>query len=189
MTCRPGHPPRHESFGPGNTAAVKHGSFSARRLAEVADQLRPALAGSLGECHWLEEVDAAEVEDWLVREALVRTLLGELQRRREENAGRIGDDDRWILERIGSAQNRAQASRDRLLLNPLHRFRAGRDAAASAVDLESVAERGRRARLAAEARVEVGSAPAGAMEPAGTGDDERETAGEPQRADDGPDAA
>lgn len=143
MTDRRGYswPP----FAEGNEASVRHGAFSPRKLAEVAEALRPSLAGPLQACPWVEDVDSAEVEDWLVREALWRTLQGELARRVEENGGRIADGDRWLLERIGSAQNRAQASRDRLLLNPLHRFRAGRDVVASEVDLEAIAARGRAA--------------------------------------------
>jgi hypothetical protein len=122
-------------FQKGNTAAVKSGAFSPRKLAQVAEALRPSLAGPVEALPWVEDIDAAEVDDWLVREALWRTLVDELMRRVEEHDGRIFESDRWLLERIGAAQNRAQASRDRLLLNSLYRFRAGRDVAASQVDL------------------------------------------------------
>jgi hypothetical protein len=133
-------------FEVGNTVAVRHGAFSERKLAEVAEALRPELAGGLDGCPWIDPVDEAEVTDWLTSEALVRTLLGELATRRKDNGGRIADGDRWLLERIGSAQNKARAGRDRLLLNPLSRFRAGRDVAVSAGALEALAEQGRQAR-------------------------------------------
>ena len=62
-------------------------------------------------------------------------LTNELARQLDDNGGRFADKDRWILERISTAQNRAMAPRDRLLLNPLSRFKAGRDVAAAGVDL------------------------------------------------------
>jgi hypothetical protein len=43
-------PPRGYSwppFEPGNVAAVRHGTFSSRRVAQVAQTLRPTLAGTL----------------------------------------------------------------------------------------------------------------------------------------------
>jgi hypothetical protein len=135
VTCRPGHPARAPDFQKDNEFAVTHGAYSARKLAEVAEALRPSLAGPLEGCPWVQDVDGAEVDDWLQREALLRMLTGELARRMQENDGRIVEGDRWLLERVGAAQNRAQASRDRLLMNPLYRFRAGRDVAASEVDL------------------------------------------------------
>ena len=52
-------------------------------------------------------------------------LLGDLVRRMDDNGGWLRGGDRWLLERIGTAQNRAQASRNRPLLNPVSRFRAG----------------------------------------------------------------
>ena len=113
--------------------AIKSGAYSPRKVAEEA--VRPALAGPLEQCPWIEESDAAEVDDWLEREALKRMLVSELARRMDDNGGRLADGDRWLLERIGAAQNRVQASRDRLLLNPLFRFRAGRDVAGAGIDL------------------------------------------------------
>ena len=122
----------------GNVAAVKSGAYSERAVRERAEALRPSLAGPLAECAWIDDADGAEVEDWLVREALVRLLTEELAARVAEHDGRLRDRDRWLFERIGGAQNRAQACRDRLLLNPLHRFRAGRDVAASEADLAAL---------------------------------------------------
>src|ERR1039458_3297534 len=135
MTCRPDHAAKHPDFEPGNLTALKSGAFSPRKLSEVAEALRPSLAGPLEGSPWVQDVESGEVEDWLTREALLRMLTGELARRMEENDGRIVEGDRWLLERIGAAQNRAQASRDRLLMNPLYRFRAGRDVAAGQLDL------------------------------------------------------
>jgi hypothetical protein len=43
-------PPRGYSwppFEPGNVAAVRHGTFSSRKVAQVAETLRPTLAESL----------------------------------------------------------------------------------------------------------------------------------------------
>ena len=163
MTEKPARGYSWPPFERGNTTALRHGAFSTRKLAEVAEALRPTLAGPLDECPWVEAIDGAEVEDWLVREALWRALLGELTRRTEENGGRIADGDRWLLERIGSAQNRAQASRDRLLLNPLNRFRAGRDATTSEVNLDAIAARGRAAWEARD-RADSGSNPDGSQD-------------------------
>lgn len=133
-----GQPARGYSWRPfdkANTAAVKSGAYSPRKVAEFAEALRPTLAGPLESCPWIEETDGAEVTDWLEREAMKNMLMGELARRMAENGGRLADADKWLLERIGAAQNRVQASRDRLLLNPLYRFRAGRDVAGAGVDL------------------------------------------------------
>ena len=36
MTCRPGHPERHPDFEVGNTLALGHGGYSAKRIGERA---------------------------------------------------------------------------------------------------------------------------------------------------------
>ena len=36
MTCRPGHPPRHPPFEPGNRAARRHGVWAADASDEAA---------------------------------------------------------------------------------------------------------------------------------------------------------
>ncbi len=131
-------PPRNYKWADaekGNTLALKHGAHSARAVAAVAEALRPHLTEPLDARAWIDDdVDAAEIDDWVTREALLRMLVNELARRIDEN-GRIVEGDQWLLTRINSAQNRAQSSRDRLLLNPMSRFRAGRDVAAAGVDL------------------------------------------------------
>ncbi len=58
-------PPRGYSwppFEPGNVAAVRHGTFSSRKVAQVAETLRPTLAGPLEACPWIEDLDRAEVD-------------------------------------------------------------------------------------------------------------------------------
>ncbi len=79
-------PARYYTWAPfqkGNTAAVKSGAFSPRKLAQVAEALRPPLAGLVEALPWVEDIDAAEEDDWLVREALWRSLVDELMRRVE----------------------------------------------------------------------------------------------------------
>jgi hypothetical protein len=123
-----GEPARYyswESFKPGNEVAVKSGAWSPRRIAQAAEDRRRTWDARLAECPWVEDVDSAEVDAWHQAEAIVTMLVGELVRRVEDNGGRLADRDRWILERIRGAENAAQACRDRLLLNPLSRHRAG----------------------------------------------------------------
>jgi len=58
-------PPRGYSwppFEPGNVAAVRHGACSSPKVAEVAETLRPTLAGPLEACPWIEDHDGAEVD-------------------------------------------------------------------------------------------------------------------------------
>ncbi len=43
MTCRPGHPPRHDDFEAGNTVAVRHGAYSERAIAAKAAEVHGAL--------------------------------------------------------------------------------------------------------------------------------------------------
>ena len=49
----------------GNMLTLKSGTHSPHAIAAVADALRPQLAGPLDDVAWLDEVDAAEVDDWL----------------------------------------------------------------------------------------------------------------------------
>jgi hypothetical protein len=124
-------------------------------IAEAAEGLRPTLAAALGAAPWIQDIDRAEVDDWLEREAVKGMLLGELTTRMAENNGRLSDKDRWLLERLGAAQNRAQASRDRLLLNPQSRRRAGRDDAGIEDVLAAQREVGARLRAAHGAVLDV----------------------------------
>ena len=43
MTCRPGHPPRHPDFEPGNELALRHGTYSPRAVAERAALVHASL--------------------------------------------------------------------------------------------------------------------------------------------------
>ncbi len=139
-------------FEKDNRVAAKSGAWSPRILAERADALRPTLAAPLESCEWIQDTDTAEVAAWLRAEALVRALHDTLARRMTEHDGEIEDADKWLLERIRAAENAAQACRDRLLLNPLNRYRAGRDAAAARVDLIAIRSRGAQAWVERDAK-------------------------------------
>jgi len=131
-------PARRYSWPPfekGNQAGVKSGAYGTIKRDELAETLRPTLAEPVDALPWITDADSAEKDCWLRHEATLRLLYDELARRMAENDGRVTESDKWLLERIGTAENNAQRSRDRLLLNPLHRFRAGRDVAASELDL------------------------------------------------------
>src|SRR5580658_5241550 len=54
VSCRPGHPPRHAPFEPGNETATTHGATSKRRWLPIAERLA---------------ADAIEVAPWLSRPA------------------------------------------------------------------------------------------------------------------------
>jgi hypothetical protein len=43
MTCRPGHPPRHPDFEPGNSLSLIHGADSPRAVAERAAEIHAEL--------------------------------------------------------------------------------------------------------------------------------------------------
>lgn len=43
MTCRPGHPPRHDDFAAGNIVALKHGARSERAVEAVAAQVHETI--------------------------------------------------------------------------------------------------------------------------------------------------
>ena len=49
----------------------------------------------------------------MTRESLLVMLTNELARRLHEHDGHFTDSDQWLLTRINSMMNRAQASRDR----------------------------------------------------------------------------
>ena len=67
MSCRPGHPPRHEPFDAGNLAALRHGAHSERQWRPLADQLR---AEALEHAPWLgRPAFRAAVEAWAISEA------------------------------------------------------------------------------------------------------------------------
>ena len=145
-------------FEPGNTASVTHGAHSKRKVIEAAERLRPELAGALHAAPWIADIDQAEVDSWLEAEAIKNMLVGELATRFAANANRIADKDRWLFERIGAAQNRAQQARDRLLLNPQSRRKAGRDDAGIEDVLAAQREVGARLR---SGHVEVLDVPSG----------------------------
>jgi hypothetical protein len=47
LTCRPGHPARHEPFEPGHLLALKHGAYSPRLVGERAELVRSDLLAAL----------------------------------------------------------------------------------------------------------------------------------------------
>src|SRR5579863_855831 len=72
MTCRDGHPARHPDFEPGNTAALKHGANSPRRVAELAAEVREVLA----EHHpWTLQPQFADAVERYAASVVVEQLL------------------------------------------------------------------------------------------------------------------
>ncbi len=101
MTCRPGHTPKHPDFAPGNTAATRHGVWSAGRAEQVAAEVE-ALA---------EEV--AEQYPWTAaygdeRRAFARAVVDER-------------DVRAYLDRVGPLDER---HRERPAVRTAERFAA-----------------------------------------------------------------
>lgn len=100
-------------FAPGHMLSLKTGTYSSRAIANVVEQLHPLLVEPLEDCARISDLDAAEVHDWVTRESLLVMLTNELARRLHEHDGHFTDSDQWLLTRINSMMNRAQASRDR----------------------------------------------------------------------------
>jgi hypothetical protein len=43
VSCKPGHPPRHADFEPGNRTALRHGSYSEQVIAQTAERVHSEL--------------------------------------------------------------------------------------------------------------------------------------------------
>jgi hypothetical protein len=118
-------------FEPGNVAAIRHGAFSERRIAPLADRAR---AGLLDAAPWLDSpafspaVDAwARVE---ARAALVGAYVDENGPLDDEGRPRAATELLVRLERL------ALALRQAVGLDPASRARIERDLAAGVRDLD-----------------------------------------------------
>ncbi len=137
MTCRPGHPPRHPDFEPGNVVAVKHGAWSPRRVDPLATELVEQVTSSVD---WLRPCDSSAVWAWARCEARVQLVTEFLM----DHGGDLGADDatRRASDLLTRLEARAESLRSKLGFDPLSRARLGRDVAASKVDLASIIAKG-----------------------------------------------
>ena len=128
-----GVPARHyrwEPFAEGNAASVRHGAFSERRIAPLADRAR---SGLLDAAPWLASpAFAPAVEAWAraeARVALVDTYVAE-QGPLDENG-----KPRPAIELLIRLERLAFTLRQAVGLDPASRARIERDLAAGVHDL------------------------------------------------------
>ena len=132
MTCRPGHPPRHEPFGDGNVVALKHGAWSPRKVEPLAAELVERVTSGVA---WLRNVDRPAVWAWARTEARVQLLSEWLADRGDlDDAG----DVRPAADLLTRLEARAESLRARLGFDPLSRARLGRDTVAAEFDLARI---------------------------------------------------
>jgi hypothetical protein len=115
MTCRPGHPPRHADFEPGNQHAVVHGLFSARRAEVVA-----ARVDEIAEQVAITYAWTAPYPD--ERASYARALVDEADAWAFVDSVGVFDDDGRERPAVRTAEKfaaRASRARARLGLNPM----------------------------------------------------------------------
>jgi hypothetical protein len=119
-----------EPFKPGHTLTLRHGAWSPRhidpRARELVDQVAPGVT-------WWQACDWPAVWAWARTEARCELLIEWLA----DKGGDLDDDDnvRPAADLLTRLSGQAANMRSRLGLDPLSRFRLGRDVAASRVDL------------------------------------------------------
>lgn len=139
-------------FEAGNTAAVTHGVWSARKVSPLTAELITAVQSSATRpgstvSYLADPSYALAVKRWATLEArceLIRTWLDD---RTDIEAGQPGDIDedgevRPAADLLVRLEGQAAKAAERLGLDPLSRSKLGRDVAATAVDLTAVAEAG-----------------------------------------------
>jgi hypothetical protein len=139
-------------FEPGNTAALKHGAHSARKVAPLADALRESLAAS---APWTTApAFAAAVESWSWAEAqchLLRAWIDEHGILTAEGEPRPAATELRLLE--GRAQKlRAELGLGPMALGKLLRTLGEIDVAGAAGGLEAMRAAGREVLAQAEQR-------------------------------------
>ena len=113
MTCRPGHPPRHPDFEPGNVVAVKHGAWSPRHVDPLATELVEQVTTSVD---WLRPCDSSAVWAWARCEARVQLVTQFLM----DHGGDLGADDatRRASDLLTRLEARAESLRSKLGFDP-----------------------------------------------------------------------
>lgn len=143
-------------FGPGNEVAVKHGAYSLKAVAPLAQAILTEVTA--GAPSWLESVDASALTAWAEAEARCDVL-------------RVWTNEHGLLDEKGRAtgaadlllrcERTAMALRGRLGFDPLSRAALGRDTAIARSAATSAVERasavGRELREAREREVSNGS--------------------------------
>ena len=144
MTCRPGHPPRHPPFEPGNRLAVVHGAESPALVAERAELVHAELKEA---APWVTDLDGEAVARYCQAEARSRMLHDHIEKTVTAK-GVTGVPSRtW--EQATAASRLAATLGGLLGLDPMSRARLQRDASQAGrnmADLEALAEQGRAAR-------------------------------------------
>lgn len=122
MTCREGHPPRHENFTEGNAVALRHGARSPAVVDPISADIKAHLLATLTEGphapapYLLSPRWSGELDAYCRAEARVQVLLAY-----EARVGGPLDEQgqpRSYLGELDRAERRAQNARDRLGLNP-----------------------------------------------------------------------
>ena len=119
VTCRPGHPPRHADFEPGNVHALTHGAHSPRRWRPIAEQL---VADAIAASPWLARpAFRFSVEAWAKAEA--RSYLIDAWLDEQATVSKPGDLDDDGNPRAAAALSdqltkRAESLRARLGIDP-----------------------------------------------------------------------
>ncbi len=152
MSCRPGHPPRHPDFEPGNTAHLVHGADSPRAIEAVATEVHEALREV---APWLDEPHfAPAVYRYLratAREQLLDTFIAETA----EAKGAVKVPSRtW--EQATAATRLAHNIAGELGLTPLGQARLKAIAGTAALTEDALVKlqtEGNRIRIDAEARM------------------------------------
>jgi hypothetical protein len=151
VTCRPGHPPRHPDFEPGNVLALTHGAQSGRaieaRAAEVHEQLLE-LAPWCDRPHFLPSV--SRYLQAAAREALLHSHIVRLSA--DKGPGAV---PARVWESATAATRLAHTLAGDLGLTPLGEARLRAVAGTAAVTELSLADlmaQGAEIRRAAEAR-------------------------------------
>jgi hypothetical protein len=151
MSCRPGHPPRHPDFEPGNALSLTHGASSPRVIAERAEQVHAELltaAPYLDEERFLPAV--AKYLQAAARESLLHQHILALS----ESKGAAAVPSR-VWEQATAATRLAAKLGSDLGLDPIGHARIRSLTAGATVDEASITElqeRGREIRAAAKAR-------------------------------------
>ena len=151
MTCRPGHPPRHPDFEPGNTLSLKHGADSPRAIAARAAEVHSELllaAPYLDDPKFIPAV--SRYLEAAARESLLHQHIATLC----ESKGPAAVPSR-VWEQATAATRLAAKLGSDLGLDPLGHARIRALSAGASVDeasREDLLARGREIRAAAKTR-------------------------------------
>jgi hypothetical protein len=144
MTCRPGHPARHDDFQPGNVVALKHGAYSERSIAERAELVRPLLYEV---CPWLHPTqDVIAVNRFLRAESRALILHDYITGLVDGKGAQAVPQRVW--EQATAADNLAAKLGSALGLDPTGRAKLQLTVASTDAVLDDVQANGRRARMA-----------------------------------------